>query len=148
MLFRSLYESLERENYVTAFYGVLDSKNDILTFSNCGHNRPILLRRDGGVELLAEGGLALGIVDDTEYEERPISIRPGDIVLMYTDGVTEVEGTDGVQFGEEHLINLLRANAALSSREIHQALYQEIRNFARPDHVFDDVTMVVVKKLE
>ncbi len=143
-----LYESLERENYVTAFYGVLDSKNDILTFSNCGHNRPILLRRDGGVELLAEGGLALGIVDDTEYEERPISIRPGDIVLMYTDGVTEVEGTDGVQFGEEHLINLLRANAALSSREIHQALYQEIRNFARPDHVFDDVTMVVVKKLE
>lgn len=143
-----LYESLERENYVTAFYGVLDSKNDILTFSNCGHNRPILLRRDGGVELLAEGGLALGIVDDTEYEERPISIRPGDIVLMYTDGVTEVEGADGVQFGEEHLVSLLRANAALSSREIHQALYQEIRNFARPDHVFDDVTMVVVKKLE
>jgi sigma-B regulation protein RsbU (phosphoserine phosphatase) len=143
-----LYESLERENYVTAFYGVLDSKNDILTFSNCGHNRPILLRRDGGVELLAEGGLALGIVDDTEYEERPISIRPGDIVLMYTDGVTEVEGADGVQFGEEHLVRLLRANAALSSREIHQALYKEIRNFARPDHVFDDVTMVVVKKLE
>lgn len=143
-----LFESLERENYVTAFYGVLDSKNDVFTFSNCGHNRPILLRRDGGLELLFEGGLALGIRDESEYEERPISIRPGDIILMYTDGVTEVEGIDGVQFGEAKLVELLRANAGLSAREIHQAIYKEIKNFARPDHVFDDVTMVVIKKLE
>ncbi len=143
-----MYESLERENYVTAFYGVLDSKNDVFTFSNCGHNRPILVRRGGTIETLDEGGLALGVVNDTEYEERPISIRPGDIILMYTDGVTEVEGPDGKQFGEKRLNELLKASAGFKAREIHQAIFNAIKEFARPDHVFDDVTMVVIKKLE
>jgi sigma-B regulation protein RsbU (phosphoserine phosphatase) len=143
-----LYESLERDNFVTAFYGVLDSKNDIFTFSNCGHNRPIWLNKSDDVRQLEEGGMALGVLGDMTYEERPISISPGDIILMYTDGVTEAEASDGSQFGEKRLVDLLIASRDKSAQEIHQTIYDEIKNFARADSVFDDVTMVVIKKLE
>jgi phosphoserine phosphatase RsbU/P len=142
-----LYESLERENYVTAFYGVLDSKNDIFTFSNCGHNQPILLHKDNRVELLQEGGVALGVIPEADYEERPILLHSGDVLLMYTDGVTEAENSDGRQFGNDRLIEAMKECRNRSAREIFQTIYDKVRVFASTDHVFDDLTMVVVKKL-
>jgi GAF domain-containing protein len=86
-----LHESIERDKFVTAFYGVLDHKNRVLIFSNAGHNPPILARADGSIELLLEGGVALGVLPDAIYEERPIALQPGDVLLLYTDGVTEAE---------------------------------------------------------
>ena len=144
---RLIYESVERGNYVTAFYGVLDSRNDIFTFSNCGHNQPIHLKSNDEVCFLKEGGLALGIVEDTEYEERPIFIQSGDLILFYTDGVTESVDSDGNQFGEERLIEILKENRKLSAGDINRALYNRIKSFASPTHVFDDLTMIVMKKL-
>ncbi len=142
-----LYESLERENYVTAFYGVLDSKNDIFTFSNCGHDQPILLRKDDTMELLQEGGMALGVIPEADYEERPISLRSGDILLMYTDGVTEAEAAGGEQYGTDRLIEILKNCRGQSAREIHQSIYKDVKEFASVDFTFDDLTMVVAKKL-
>jgi len=142
-----LYESLERENYVTAFYGVLDSKNDIFTFSNCGHNQPILIRADGSEELLQEGGLALGVVDDVDYEERPISINSGDVMVFYTDGVTEAEASDGKQYGTERLIKTMKKCRDLPAKEINHIIYTDVKSFASAEHTFDDLTMIVVKKI-
>lgn len=144
---RLLFESVEQGNYVTAFYGVLDSKNDIFTFSNCGHNRPILLRKNGDVEYLIEGGPALGVIDESIYEERPIFIRPGDLILFYTDGVTEVDNSDNKEFGVTGLLESLKKYRELSARDIHEKIYSDIKSFASPDHFFDDVTMVVLKKV-
>ncbi|UCD17672.1 MAG: SpoIIE family protein phosphatase, partial [Candidatus Zixiibacteriota bacterium] len=141
-----LYESLERGNYVTAFYGVLDTKNNIFTFSNCGHNQPILLRRDDRIEFMQEGGLALGIVGDADYEERPIFLQSGDIMLFYTDGVTEAEKPDGGQYGTDRLIETLRSCRNLPAGEINRTIYADVKDFAATDHMFDDITMIVVKK--
>ena len=142
-----IYESVERENYVTAVYGVLDSKNDIFTFANCGHNQPIMLRRDGRIEFLKEGGMALGIVPDTTYEERPIFLQSGDMILFYTDGVTEAYNEKGEQFGTERVIGTLKKYRNLSANRILQSIHQEVKDFASGSHIFDDLTMVVLKKL-
>ncbi len=142
-----IYESVDRENYVTAVYGVLDSKNDIFTFTNCGHNQPILLRRDDKVEFLKEGGLALGVVPDTEYEERPLFLQSGDMILFYTDGVTEARGTSGEEFGQGRLMSIMKDFRTHSSEEIIHKIYDEVKKFASDTHVFDDLTMIVLRKL-
>ncbi|PKK84105.1 MAG: hypothetical protein CVT49_04735 [candidate division Zixibacteria bacterium HGW-Zixibacteria-1] len=142
-----MYESVEQGNYVTAFYGVLDSKNNIFTFSNCGHNRPILLRHDGSIEYLREGGLAMGIMPDIKYEERPIFLQSGDTIVFYTDGVTEINNADGEEFGEKHLVEALLEFKDLKAREIHRKIYQKIKSFAAANHTYDDLTMIVLKKL-
>src|SRR6266516_5105515 len=77
-----LYESLERDRFVTAFYGVLDHKNRMLTYSNAGHNPPIVVRSNVAIEYLTEGGVALGVLNDSVYEDRPAHLDPGDVVVM------------------------------------------------------------------
>jgi sigma-B regulation protein RsbU (phosphoserine phosphatase) len=142
-----LCESLQPDNFVTAVYGVLDSKNHILTFANCGHNLPLLLRRSGKIEFLKEGGPVLGIVKDARYEERPLFLSQGEIVLFYTDGVTEVFNDQGKEFGVEGIINMVMQNKNKTSPEIQKAIHGAVQQFAAPDHVFDDFTMIVLKRL-
>ena len=142
-----LFESLEPGNYVTAVYGVLDSRNHIFTFSNCGHNQPILLRASGEVELLSDGGPILGIASESLYEERALVINRGDVLVLYTDGVTEVFDQSGREFGTDRLIDVIRANRDKSARELGEIIYSECTKFASQSHVWDDLTMVVVKRL-
>jgi sigma-B regulation protein RsbU (phosphoserine phosphatase) len=142
-----LCESVEQGNYVTAFYGVLDSKNDIFTFSNCGHNQPILLRQNGDIEYLKEGGLALGIVPDNEYEERPIYLRSGDLIFFYTDGVTEVDNNKGEDFSVDLLVDTLQEFRTLPAQEIQTKIFESVKDFATDSFIFDDLTMIVLKKL-
>jgi len=140
-------ESLKPDNFVTAVYGVLDSKNHILTFANCGHDFPILLRSNGEIEYLKEGGQVLGVIRDAIYEERPLFLNPGDIVIFYTDGVTEVFDSQERQFGVERLIRVVEKNRDKTGREIQNAVYDTVKRFASPGHVFDDFTMIVLKRL-
>ncbi|MFH1687397.1 MAG: SpoIIE family protein phosphatase [bacterium] len=142
-----MYESVRPGNFVSGVYGVLDSKNHVFTFANCGHNLPILLRNDGRVEYLREGGPLLGVTPDAEYEERPVYLSPGEVVLLYTDGVTEVFDADGEEFGMDRLIEILWNNKDASAIEIQDVIYSTVRRFASPRHVFDDLTMVVIKRL-
>ncbi len=142
-----LCESLQPGSFVTAVYGVLDSKNHILTFTNCGHDFPILLRKSGEIEYLKEGGQILGITRDVSYEERPVFLNPDEIVVFYTDGVTEVFDSEERQFGVERLISTIKDNKEKSCREIQDAVYDAVKRFASPEHIFDDFTMVVLKRL-
>ena len=141
-----LYESVQAGTFVTAVYGVLDSRNHVLTFTNCGHNRPLLLRHDGQVEELAEGGLVLGVVEDADYEERPIYLFPGDLVLWFTDGVTEVFDREGHEFGNKRLLQVMTQNRNRSCREILNAVYDAVTAFAAPDFVFDDLTAIAIRR--
>ncbi len=142
-----LFESMERDNYVTAIYCVLDSKNRVLTFSNAGHNPPILRRANGAVEYLKEGGLALGTFHDSAYEERPIYLNAGDILLYYTDGVTESKNCDDQEFGVDRLITALEESKALSAKEIIKYVIDSTRKFSNCQTEIDDLTMVVIKAL-
>lgn len=142
-----LYESIERDNYVTAIYGVLDSKNRVFTFSNAGHNPPILRRQSGQVEYLREGGLALGIFPDSAYEERPVALNSGDIVLFYTDGVTEAKNNRDEEFGETRLLESLEESHSLSAKEIIDFVVDKTNKFISNQYESDDLTLVVIKTL-
>ena len=141
-----LFESMQPGNFVTAVYGVLDTKNHIFTFSNCGHDFPLLLRADGTTELLREGGPVLGVVPKASYEERPVYINKNDIIILFTDGVVEVFNDDDEQFGEDRLAELVQQNRSKTTTEIRDIIYETVYKFASKKHVFDDFTMIVLKR--
>jgi len=142
-----LEETSQRGEFVTAMYGVLDAKNGIFTFCNAGHNPGLLLRHDGTVEYLIEGGSPLGVLRQAVYEERPIFIRSGDLMLWYTDGVTEATNEADEQFEIERLQELLKENRERPAAEILEAIHRAITEYADPASTMDDVTMIVVKVL-
>lgn len=141
-----LCESLKPGNFVTGVYGVLDTRNHILTFSNFGHNPPMLLRTNGDLEFLTEGGPVLGVTDTDLFEERALMLAPGELIVMFTDGVSEVFNEHEEQYGEDRLIKVIRENRDRTARELADAIYVSVRNFAGKKHVFDDLTMVVIKR--
>ena len=142
-----LHESTERDKFVTAFYGLLDWRNGVLTFANAGHNPPLLLRTDGTTESLIEGGVALGVLEDARYEERPVAIGHGDVLILYTDGVSEAEDEHNEQFGPERIEQVVRANPAHTARELTQDIVAAVLDWAGERGPGDDLTLLVVKRL-
>lgn len=142
---RLLWESLEQGNFVTAVYGVLDTQNRILTYSNAGHNQPILRRASGKIDYLAEGGMALAISPDAAYAERRFTLRAGDILVFYTDGVTEAKNERNEEFGQGRLEALLHQPPNLSAEALAHKIVDEVKMFAAPTHQMDDLTLVVVR---
>jgi phosphoserine phosphatase RsbU/P len=143
-----LHESTDRDKFVTAFYGVLDHKNRVLLFSNAGHNPPILLRADGRIEYLHEGGVALGVLGEARYEERPIALRSGDVLVLYTDGVTEAESPGGEQFGQTRLEQTIVRLADRSAEAIRDGIEHTVMDWCGEKGLGDDLTLMVVKVLE
>ncbi|MBD3401588.1 SpoIIE family protein phosphatase [candidate division GN15 bacterium] len=143
-----LVESLDPGRYVTGVYGVLDSANNIFTYANCGHNLPFLLRADGSVQYLAEGGPVLGVTPHGVFEEQALFLQPGDLIVMYTDGVTEVFSEDGEEFGLDRLIEVVRGCHNKKSQEIEKIIHDTVRSFAARTHTFDDFTLMIIKRLE
>lgn len=145
---RLMCESVKPGNFVTAVYGVLDAKNHVLTFANCGHNQPILVRKNGQVEMLVEGGPIMGVTPEAIYEERPLYLGIGDVVILFTDGVVEVFNEKEEQFGEERVIEIIKANQKKSTTDIRDAIYEAVNKFAAKGFNFDDFTMIVLKRNE
>jgi len=142
---RLMTESLDQGNFVTAVYGVLDSRSKIFTFSNAGHNPPILLKKTGEISELTVGGLAFGIEDTARYEEMPISLNQGDILVFYTDGVTEALDENGEQFETERLTGLIRQNAEKSSAELVDIITEAVQDYKAHDFILDDLTLMILK---
>ncbi len=142
-----LNESMDRGNFVTAVYGVLDTKNRIFTFSNAGHNPPLLLRGDGTNEELREGGVALGILDDSVYEERPVYVAPGDVIVLFTDGVTEAKNESGGMYEEERLINTVRSNSEKTAEGLVKAVLDSVNEFVGENTEHDDLTLIIIKAM-
>jgi sigma-B regulation protein RsbU (phosphoserine phosphatase) len=145
---RLLFESTEPGKFVTAFYGVLDAKNRVFTFSNAGHNPPLLLHADGRAEWLTEGGLALGVLEDTTYEERPTPLMTGDVLVLYTDGVTEAANEHEEEFGVERLERLVRETAHRPAAEIVEAIRTQVNDFTGERHLNDDLTLLVARLVD
>ncbi len=142
---RLLFESTDAGKFVTAFYGVLDAKNRVFTFANAGHNPPLLLRANGTVEWLSEGGLPLGVMEEATYEERPVPLGVGDVLVLYTDGVTEASDESEEQFGVERLEALVRRHAASPAAELVEAIRHDVEACTGERHLNDDLTVVVAR---
>lgn len=142
-----LHESTDRDKFVTAVYGVLDFRNRVLIVSNAGHNPPIVARADGTLEYIFDGGVALGVLPDATYEERPIALRPGDVLIMYTDGVTEAESPTIEHFGQMRLESAILTLRHQGAQAILDGLIEEVLAWCGDRGQSDDLTLMVVKVL-
>ena len=144
---RTLYRDTRPTEFVTMVYCRLDVNQKNLAYTNAGHNPPVLVR-DGELTLLEKGGTILGFLEDAEYEEERIQLMPGDLLFLYTDGITEVKPIDREeQFGEERLHKILQENAWMGANEIKEKVLQRIHAFVGGEPLNDDLTMLVVKVL-
>ena len=140
-----LYETTAANRFVTAFYGVYDERHRMLTYCNAGHNFPILLRPDGSFLELETGGILLGAFQGTQYEEGHLLLSPGDLLLFYTDGLSEALGLDGQELGRAALPGLLRGLYAGSASEIVRGLVTHLSRNSAEFHPADDVSLIVMK---
>ncbi len=129
--------------FVTFFFGILDAEGNC-TYTNAGHNPPILIRPDGSMRELTEGGMVLGLFPLAEYEARTVTMEPGDHLVLFTDGLLEARNTTGEEFGEERVRDLLRKNAKASSDVILGRLQEELASFSANAPQHDDITMMVL----
>lgn len=140
-----LRESIEPHHFVTALYGVLDIPNRVFTYANAGHNPAILIRADSSVKFLKDGGLPLCVLEQATYAEKRLQLRVGDLLVFYTDGVTEAFNEQEEEFGLERLIATLLAVYPLTAREIVGNVAQVIREFNGTASPSDDLTLVALK---
>ena len=142
---RLLIESTEPSHFVTALYGVLDYNTRRFTYSCAGHYPGLLLREDGSIQDLIEGGTVLGAFPEIRYEEAFTVLRPGDMLILYTDGVTEATNAKGEEFGVPRLIDLAVTARGRSSAKIAAAIERAVRSFSKKKVPEDDLTLVVLK---
>lgn len=140
-----LWESIERNQFVTAFYGILDATNKTLSYTNAGHNPPLLLDKDGNAKFIDKGSLPLGMFKDTRYHEYYLTTEPGDVLVLYTDGVTEAQNPKGEEFGRQRLAEAVRASQQLNARDLIAAVENEVLSWTGGIGATDDVTFFVIK---
>ncbi|HYP29529.1 MAG TPA: GAF domain-containing SpoIIE family protein phosphatase [Blastocatellia bacterium] len=141
-----IHETTDGDRFITTFYGLIDPEHKRLLYINAGHNPPLLLHSDGTSELLAHSGLPLGIFHGSRYSESVIDFRSGDILVLYTDGVTEAPNSLDESFGLKRLEEVVRANGDLRAHAIVQAVTAAVRAYTEevggPE---DDLTVSVIK---
>jgi sigma-B regulation protein RsbU (phosphoserine phosphatase) len=142
-----LWESVERHQYVTAFYGVLDASNRTLAYTNAGHNPPLVLEPDGAARFIERGGLPLGMFRDTRYYEYYMPIEQGQVLVFYTDGVTEAQNPAGEEYGRERLVEAVRASRHLKSSELIQVIQRDVLEWTDGRGAHDDITFFIIKAL-
>lgn len=147
---RSVYTHSRRGHFVAFLLAVLDSSEKTLTFANAGQMKP-LLKSDGTVHQLDSAGVhfPLGMVPDSTYEERTVPLQQGDIILLFTDGISEAMNDQREEFGVQRLVDMLQQmnTSAMGAADIIHRINDEVRRHAGSVPQHDDITMVVVKAL-
>ncbi len=129
--------------FVTFFYGLLDAERCLLRYTSAGHNPPMLVRRDGTVERLEQGGPVLGVFPDGEYQEGEVAFARGDRLLLFTDGITEASDAAGEEFGETRLLDLAREHGASTVEALREVVMREVAAFTGGEFQ-DDATLMIV----
>jgi sigma-B regulation protein RsbU (phosphoserine phosphatase) len=134
--------------FVTLFYGLLDSTNRAFTYVNAGHNPPLHFRAsDGTLSELEATGIAMGVLNDAEYTQDTIQMAPGDLLILYTDGITEAENTQLEMFDLERLKKVIHKTRILPSKEIIQEILTAVKTFSGDQPQSDDITLMVIRSL-
>jgi sigma-B regulation protein RsbU (phosphoserine phosphatase) len=134
--------------FISFFIAVLDPTTNELAYVNAGHNPPLLVRRDGSLKKLEGTGLILGILPIAKYEQQTCLLEPGDVVVLFSDGVTEATRPDvDEEFGEDRLAQALAELKDESAQSIIEAINQRVVDFTKGAPPADDITLVVAKRL-
>jgi sigma-B regulation protein RsbU (phosphoserine phosphatase) len=143
---RDLWRSTDSVHFVTLFFGVLDPTNGKIVYVNAGHNPPLHLNRDGRVDALDSTGMAAGMFERSEYSVGELILEPGEVLALYTDGVTEAEDPDGEAFEQERLAEILVRERHRSPEEMAGRVMDELCRFHGGDCFEDDVTMMLIRR--
>ncbi len=139
-----IYRHTSANKFASFFYAVYDARRPALTYCNAGHNPPLFFSGDGYHRLTA-GGTVVGIFPDADFEEETIELRAGDLFLAYTDGIVECVNEYGEEFGEERLIDLIKANRHSPADGIQKLIVERVLEWAFEEERDDDMTLIVAK---
>jgi sigma-B regulation protein RsbU (phosphoserine phosphatase) len=132
--------------FVTLFFGILNENNHSLTYVNAGHNPPLFFHNhDGSVEKFMPTGIVLGAVENKEYSSKNVKIAPDDVIVMYTDGVTESVNSKQEMFGEKRLIEIIQRKRHLTAQCILNEILIAVKAFSGDNEQLDDITLLVIK---
>jgi serine phosphatase RsbU (regulator of sigma subunit) len=143
---RYLADNIPPNRFVTLFYAELDPASGALSFLNAGHNPPLIVHAAGTVEQLASGGLPLGIKRDAEYREGRTQLQLGDVLVIYSDGVTEAASPSGEEFGPTRLYEVVSRNIDASAAGLRDRIESALTKFSQGTQAADDITLVIVKR--
>jgi len=140
---RLLCRNMASGRFATFCYARIEPAARRIVYSNAGHNPPLLLRGDGSVERLGDGGMVLGIFPDIQYDQSEVALRPGDRLLFYTDGITEARDPEGEEYGEDRLAAVALAAGVAAAEGIKDAVLADVDGFTKGKFE-DDATLIVV----
>jgi sigma-B regulation protein RsbU (phosphoserine phosphatase) len=142
-----LHQSTSSDKFVTLFYSRLDTSANTLTYCNAGHDNPFHFSGDAAPGRLSTGGLVLSIMEDFPYQEEIVPLSSGDVVVVYSDGITEAVDPAGTQFGDARIALVVSTRRSLGAAEIIDAIVGAVRGHAGTAPQADDMTIVVIKRL-
>lgn len=144
-----MFKTTPPEKFATFFYGEIELEDFLILYVNAGHNPPMVVSNDGRVNLLTEGGLPLGMFqnDIVSYSTGKLHLKTGDVLILYTDGVTEASNAEGEVFGEERLRRVALETRHLPAARIKEEIYHRVIRFQGDEPQFDDLTLIVVKRI-
>ena len=142
-----LWDSTETHQFITGIYGTLDSTNKSFYFSNAGHNPPLLINPDGEYKFIEYGELPLGMFEEARYHQHFIRLKPGQVLVLYTDGITEAAMENGEEFGNERLAQTVLAGIELPAPDLIDFIRQAVADFTKRKFLDDDGTLFIVKAL-
>jgi serine phosphatase RsbU (regulator of sigma subunit) len=143
---RHICRSTGPESFISFFLAELSTESGTMAFTNAGHNAPILIRHNGSVELLEDGGLLLGVFPEASYESGTVNLHPGDLLVLYTDGVTEAQDPEGDMYSEERLVETVLRHRDASAEEMHAHILEDVRVFQNGRDPDDDLTLILLKR--
>ncbi len=140
-----LYDSIDDNKFITAIYGMLDSTNKTFVFSNAGHNPPLLIKPDGEYRFVEYGDMALGMFRDLQYHQHFIRFEAGQVMVIYTDGITEAANPNGEEYGQDRLAKRVLEGIDLPARKLIDHIRKGVADFTESKFLDDDGTLFIVK---
>ena len=136
-----------RSRFITLFLGVFEPDTGTLVWVNAGHLPPFVRRRDGTIDRLSHGGLALGLTENASYDASTTLMEPGDVLVLYSDGITEAESPSGVPFDERGLEAVVAASPDASAPDLSARVMAAVSAHARDHRFADDLTVMILRRL-
>ncbi len=142
-----LWDSVESHQFVTALYGILDATNKTFVYSNAGHNPPLLINQNGDYRYVEYGDLPLGMFRSMRYHQHFLRLEKRQTLVLYTDGMTEADNSDGEEFGRERLAELVLKGIDLSAKELIDFIRKGVQDFTDRKFLDDDGTLFIIKSI-
>ncbi|HEX9740904.1 MAG TPA: GAF domain-containing SpoIIE family protein phosphatase [Ignavibacteriaceae bacterium] len=141
-----LYQNSAPNKFATLFYGIIDSSKNELSYCNGGHNNPFFFSHDNKLTTLDKGGLIVGIMPSVIYEEDTIPFNSGDLLVIFSDGITEAMNNTEEEFGEQRLIDVILQNKNEPAKDLIEIIIKKVQEFSGIQSQMDDITLVIIKR--